>query len=149
LIESIQDLDNDAVLGWLPRTEMKRRSLDSLGAPTHWHRVGSLVYLHPVPDDAYTLYLTKKIKITQLAAEGDVTILDEMWDQAIFILGVSHGLMARSQRAAAAEWLIRGISYIQSRITAADFGQATPGLASSVGLDKLNQRLGMLQGGGQ
>lgn len=146
LVESIRNETSDINLGWIPKTEMLRRSVDSIGVPTHWCRFGDVVRLHPLPDDAYILTMFYKASPDLLDVDTDTTMLPDMWDPVVSMLATHHAFLGLGQEARSAVWLGRAITYIQSRVTDGDFMDSKLGLASSVGLDKLNQRLQSLGG---
>ena len=148
VIELVRDDTNNRLLAWIDKTEYFRRSQDSSGEPTHWTRHNALLYLHPVPDGAYTLFVATIEPPAALTTGSETSPFPDTWDSAIFMLAVHHGLLAKGQEQRSAVWLARAITYIASRITEADFSEAATGVGASIprGLQSLTARLQGLGG---
>lgn len=146
VVKLIRDTTNDNLLGWVPKGELFRRSASVEGRPTNWTRHGSLIYLHPIPDDAFDLFVVFKTSPTLFASEADVSVLPDIWDPAIFLLSVHHGLQALGDEQRSAAWFSRAVSYIQSRMTEQDLHANASGLGASLPMTGLMSRLAA-QGG--
>ena len=143
IIRLIKDTTNDTLLGWLQKAEMFRRAITPTATPTHWSRHGGLIYLHPVPNAIINMFIVHKEAPVILSSSGAKTVLADIWDPAVFLLAVHHGLLALGEEQRSASWLGRAISYIQSKVTEQDIQAVTPGLDPSlpIGLSALQNRL--------
>ena len=148
IVQLVRDQDNDNLLGWVPKVEFFRRSASVSGKPTHWTRHGDLIYLYPIPDDAYEMWVPYKAAPELLAATLDVSVLPDIWDLAIFYLSAHHALVALGDEQRAASWFSRAVLYIQSRMTETDLHATAAGLGASLpggGMEALRQRLQAFQ----
>ena len=150
IVKLVKDTTNDKLLGWIPKAELFRRAITPTATPTNWTRHGDLIYFTPVPNAIIAMFIVYKIAPTRLTSSGAVTVFADIWDPAVFLLSVHHGLLALGQEARSASWLGRAISYIGSRITEVDMHATASGLGTSLpsGLQALQQRLAGLQNQG-
>jgi hypothetical protein len=132
IIKFIRNTTSDALLGWVPKGELFRRSSVITGPPTQWTRHGSVIYLHPVPDAVYSLFIISKIPPDLMTSGTDVTVFPDTWDAAIFFLSVHYGLLAIGEEQRSAAWMSRAVSYIQSRMTEKDLHAKAAGLGASL-----------------
>ena len=149
IIKLIKDTTNDTLLGWVPKTELCRRSITPTAIPEVWTRHGDLIYFAPVPNAIINMFIIHKDAPTRLTSVGSKTVFPDTWDPAVFLLSVHHGLLALGEDARSASWLGRAISYIGSRITEVDMHSQAAGLGASIpgGLQALQARLEGLTGG--
>ena len=150
IIKLVKDTTNDSLLGWVPKTELFRRSITPTAVPEVWSRHGDLIYFAPVPNAIINMFIVHKNPPTRLTASGNTSTFPDIWDPAVFLLSVHHGLLALGEDQRSASWLGRAISYIGSRITEVDMHSQAAGLGASIpsGLQALQARLEGLQGGG-
>ena len=89
------------------------------------------------------MFIVHKEAPVILSSSGAKTVLADIWDPAVFLLAVHHGLLALGEEQRSASWLGRAISYIQSKVTEQDIQAVTPGLDPSlpIGLSALQNRL--------
>jgi len=89
-VRQIYDATNDRELSYIPPqtyfayTDRSDTSAES--EPTEWTRHGTKIYLHPTPDDAYTLHIYYKKIPSLLSGDSDTTVLDDAWDEPILYL---------------------------------------------------------------
>jgi len=69
-----------------------RDTAASEGKPTEWVRNGDYIYLHPTPDDEYTLYIYYRKRPAYLVADDDTTDIGAEWDEPILTLAKSIAL---------------------------------------------------------
>ena len=74
-----------------------RDTAASEGKPTEWVRNGDYIYLHPTPDDAYTLYIYYRKRPAYLVADDDVTDIGAEWDEPILRLAKALALRKLQQ----------------------------------------------------
>ena len=148
IVKLIKDTSNDALLGWIPKAEMFRRAVTPTGPPTHWSRHGNLIYFHPVPNAVINMFIIHKLAPDRMTNVADVSVFSDIWDPAIFLLTVHHGLLALGEDQRSASWLGRAISYIQTRMTEVDMHSQASGLGASIptGMESLQNRLGSMGG---
>lgn len=88
------------------------------GLPVRWTRFGTAYLLGPTPNAVQGINLLAKVDPDPLVAATDVTVLSPVWDQAIYLFSVYHGLIAVGENEAKArEFLGRAFTYVQSRST--------------------------------
>lgn len=148
VIELVRDTTSDRLLAWIPKAEYFARSAATEGEPLNWTRHGDDIYLHPIPDAIYSLFIPYKKSPDILATDAATSIFPAIWDHAIFLLSVHHATLVLGDEQRAAAWLSRAIVYIQSRMTEDDLHSGAPGLGASLpnGLKGLTDRLQTLQG---
>lgn len=148
IIKLVKDITNDQMLEWVPKAEYFRRASTPTGTPTCWTRHKDEIKLNPVPSEVVSLFVVYKTPPTALSADGDLSVFADAWDPAIFLLAVHHALLALGREQRSITWLTRAITYIQTRITEADFHSSSPGLGASLpqGIEQLTRRLQYLQG---
>lgn len=107
----------------LPFAEYQRRPLvDAVpspiyGRPTFWSRRGSLLYFYETPDGVYATDVSVYKAPALLAAPGDVTVLNAVWDKAVFELAVSNGLRNLGQEQRSGVWKTDAMLSIQAGLT--------------------------------
>ena len=131
VIQLVKDTTNDALLGWIPKSEFYRRAVITTGAPRVWTRHGALIKLNPTPSGVVNLLVIYKTPPAVLTAAA-VTTISAVWDQAIFFLSVHQGLLALGEEARATVWLQRAVTYIQTRMTEQDLHFVKEGLGPSL-----------------
>jgi len=148
IVKFLKDTTSDNLLGWLPKMELFRRAITPTAQPKYWTRHAASIYLSPVPDAAYNMFIVYKKPPTKLTAVGDVSTFADTWDTAVFQLAVHHALLALGEEQRAVAWLQRAILYIQSRMTETDLHAEASGLGASLpsGAAGLMRRLEGLQG---
>ena len=96
-IYTIWDMTNDQKLTYRSPSwyfdQTGRIDSNSEGKPKYWIPYGAKTYLHPTPDDAYTLKTFFRKKPSSLVNDGDTTVIGEEWDEAIFQLAVHKGYL--------------------------------------------------------
>lgn len=127
-IKLIKDLTNDQTLEWVSKPDLFRRPVGGEGEPLYWTRHKGDIYLRPTPDGAYNLRIFYKKSPTLLSGNGDQTVLQDMWDQAIVYFSASHGFMMLGEEQRGVAWYNRGVRYSQSRMTEQKFQEGTIGL---------------------
>ena len=76
-----------------------RDTAASEGKPTEYVRMaeaatsGSRIYLHPTPDDEYSLYIYYRKRPAELDDDTDTTLLGDEWDEPILKLAVIQAQM--------------------------------------------------------
>ena len=60
--------------------------------PQYWIPFGTYLYLHPTPDDTYSLEIPHRRKPTLMSASTDTTVIGDEWDELILKLAVIIGL---------------------------------------------------------
>jgi len=150
IVKLVRDTTSDNLLGWIPKAELFRRSTVTQGPPTSWTRHKDLIYLSPVPDAIYTLFVIFKTPPARFTVSTAVSVFPDIWDPAIFFLSVHHGLLAVGDEQRSAAWLSRAVTYIQTRMTEVDLHAEASGLGASLPSKgaALQSRLQGLQGGG-
>lgn len=128
IIKIVRDDTNDRLLGWLPKIEYFRRSTSDSGEPTHWTRNENDILLHPVPDGAYDINVIYRDLPTRLSAAGDTTVLPDMWDTAVHMLSVYHGLLASGEEERAQLWFARAVNFVQTRMSEDMYHATSAGL---------------------
>lgn len=118
-VKYVRNTTGNTLLEWVPKTEFYRRQ-QSAGTPTAWTQHKALILLNPIPNAVLALRIGYRKSPTALSAVGDVTVIPDYWDAAIFLLAVHYGLLAKGEDNRAMVWLQRAASYIQSRITEND-----------------------------
>lgn len=149
IIQFLKDTTSDNLLEWVPKSELFRRAITPKGQPLFWTRHKGLIYLHPVPDKAYTLFISTLEPPAALSSVSDVSLFPDTWDPAIFMLSVHHALLAIGEETRSSAWLARAITYIQSRMTEQDMQTDAAGLGASIpnsGMVALQSRLQQAQG---
>ncbi len=75
---------------WMEKGSIKRfdRTNYPTSRPSRWIRYGSNLELDTVPDDNYTLMIRYLKRPSGLAFDGDVTEIDDIWDEVI-VLGAT------------------------------------------------------------
>lgn len=96
-VEYIYDETNDVALSYIKNKQYfsytDRSDTDNEGEPKEYTRRGSYIYLHPTPDDAYTLSVYYRAFLQDLAADSAVSGLGEEWDDVILQLAAYIGFM--------------------------------------------------------
>jgi len=89
-VRQIYDATNDRELSYIPPQTYfgytDRSDTSAEGQPTEWTRHGTKIYLHPTPDDSYTLHIYYKMIPSELSNPTDTTVLDDAWDEPILYL---------------------------------------------------------------
>jgi len=84
----LNNITHHKYLGYLDRADTTAE-----GAPVEWVRSASYIYLHPTPDDAYTLTIHYRKIPTALSAGSDTTAIGPEWDEPIITLAAHIGKM--------------------------------------------------------
>jgi hypothetical protein len=150
VVKLIRNNTSDNLLGWVPKAELMRRSVTITSEPKNWTRHKDLIYLSPVPDGVYSLFVVFKTPPARFTTAVDVSVFPDIWDPAIFQLSVHHALLALGDEQRSVAWLSRAITYIQTRITEADLHAEASGLGASLPPSgaNLQKRLASMQGQG-
>lgn len=133
---SVVNETTGGLLQYIDKTEYFRLDRTKVGDPVKWAVLSERVYLHPTPDSIDTIKLIHKIEPTALSAVGDTTVLDSVWDNAIYLLSVHYAMMSVGEDQRAVLWLNRALSYLQSRLTAEEIFIREPGLGLSMSVPK-------------
>jgi hypothetical protein len=74
-------IDWKSYIGYTDRSDTSAE-----GEPTHWIRRGSNIYLHPTPDDTYSMTIHYQKIPAELSDASDTTVLGDEWDTPILEL---------------------------------------------------------------
>jgi len=88
-IIDVYDSTNSVSLDWIPLKRYldytDRYDTSAEGKPGEWTRSGGYIYLHPTPDDAYTMYQYYRKRPTLLSGTN-ATVIGAEWDEPILEL---------------------------------------------------------------
>lgn len=104
---------------------------DVTGQPTRWTRENGLLWVHPVPDAVYSLDVLHQQEPTPLAVATDVTVLRNVWDQAVLLLAAKAAATSQGDTEKVELFLGLARNYIGSRMG----DQGADGNSPSVGTD--------------
>jgi hypothetical protein len=95
IIREVYDTDNKRKLVNIPHKEYvgytDRSDTTAEGKPTSWVRQGTYIYLHPTPDDAYTMRIYYRKIPSSLSSDAAVTEIGDEWDDIVVQLAVYYG----------------------------------------------------------
>ena len=97
VIREVEDTTNDRLLTPTSWREYKkyadRADTSAESEPTEWVRRGTYIYLHPTPDDAYTMTIDYRQRVTVDISGDSTTDIGNEWDEPILQLATYKGLM--------------------------------------------------------
>ena len=117
-VDAVVDVTSDyAMEFYMLRAFYRRRStaVGDRGEPKFYTRRGMFLLLSPVPDAIYTLNIIYRDIPTLLSADADESVLDELWEPAIFFLAVANTFMSYGDESRAAVWTQRAVAYLQTK----------------------------------
>lgn len=132
VIKLVRNTTGDNLLQWVPKNEYHRLSQAVTGSPVKWTRHKDKILLHPVPNAILATKIVYKKVPTKLSGNTDVTVIPEIWDVLIFILGTAYGFLTVGEEARSQAWLSRAAVYVQARMTEASMNNSL----ASIGLAK-------------
>ena len=95
VIQHVYDTENNVYLTNIPYSEYvkytNRADTSAEGGPTYWTRTGAYIYLHPTPDDAYTLRIHYRKIPDNFASDSATSEIGSEWDEIIVQLAVYTG----------------------------------------------------------
>ena len=106
------------------------------GQPQRWARAAGLLYLWPVPDAVYSIDVMHNVEPTVLVADGDKTVLNSVWDQAILLFAGKAASMVDGDGDKVELFLSLARTYVQSRISDAEADHASQSVGVTVALDE-------------
>ncbi len=127
----IRNTDTGGTLGWLTMFELYRRDDLTKDVPSHWTRVEADYVLFPIPDAIYNLEAIQKTEPTQLAVDGDTTILPPFWDVAVTMMATHLAMLQLNEEDRATAWLNMFITYVQTRLDEDTLRRLVAGAAPS------------------
>ena len=119
IVRHLWDSTNDVKLTAIPFATYiqytARADTTAEGKPTQWVRHGDNIYVHPTPDDEYTMYIYYRKRPAVLVDDADTTVIGAEWDEPILRVAKVLALRKLSQYDDAkkeqeyAEDMIRGV----------------------------------------
>lgn len=126
-VDLVRNTTDDKLLGWVALSEFWRLS-QTPGVPVKWCRRKNTILLNPVPNSVKALRILYRKYPTRFSAVGDLSVLPDTWDTAIYLLAAHYGLLARNEEQRAMIWLSRAATYIASRMTDEQLEYTTRGV---------------------
>jgi len=147
MVKAVIDDYEDRLLDYVDPTEFFRLNRAQEGDPIRWTRYANQIFLHPTPDGDPEYIIMRKMDPAPLVLDGDTTPLSATWDAAVLMLAVYHGMLAIAENEQRANsWMIRAVTYIQTRATQAEMFTKESGLGLAYALP-LEKRMSAMSGG--
>jgi hypothetical protein len=85
LTDSLLETDTQQRLQEVDATYPIANGTTATGQPQYFYRMGSLIYLYPIPDGTYTIQYQYQVKPAALNADSDTTELPVEWEKVLLL----------------------------------------------------------------